>query len=123
MITPKTIEWTKSATKILNLVDMSGGWGPACNQIQDAAYKVLSVKDWNDVSSRVGEDLEISEGNDFITMNGRYFDWKEFDHRKVDIVYAYLLYYSPEQLVKIHSYLRTEQECAELRNKIKKGDK
>lgn len=107
MITPKMIEWTESATKILNLVDMSDGWGPACNQIQDAAYKVLSVKDWNDVSSRVGEDLELSEGSDFITMNGHYFDWKEFDRRKVDIVYAYLLYYSSEQLVKIHRYLCT----------------
>lgn len=123
MITPKTIEWTESAVQILDLVDMSDGWGTACNQIQNAAYKVLSVKDWNDVSSRVGKDLELSEGSDFIMMNNHYFDWKEFDQRKADIVRAYLLYYSPEQLVKIHRYLRTEQECAELRNKIKKGDK
>ena len=123
MITPKMIEWNETAGKILDVVDMSGGWGTACNKIQDAAYEVLSVKDWNDVSSRVDKDLEISEGSDFIMMNNHYFDWKEFDQRKVDIVRAYLLYYSPEQLVKIHRYLCTGQECAELRNKLKKGDK
>ena len=107
MITPKMIEWNETAGKILDVVDMSGGWGPACNQIQDAACEVLSVRDWNLVSSRVEKDLELSEGSDFLMMNGHYFDWKEFGQKKVDIVRSYLLYYSPEQLVKIHRYLCT----------------
>lgn len=91
---------------VLNLLDLSQGWGKACNKIQDAAYETMTVKQWNTFAIRQEHDYKECEGNDYVVFNGQYFDWKEFDTRAKDIVMAYLSYFTEPQLEKILKHLK-----------------
>ena len=90
---------------IVKLLDCSNGWGKACNQIQDAAYEVLTTAQWNSIILRQGRDLTECDGSDFLIMNGQFFDWKEFKTKETDIILAYLSYFTEPQLEKIFNYL------------------
>lgn len=91
---------------IINLLDLSEGWGKACNKIQDAAYATMTVSQWNAFALRQERDMMKSEGSDFIIFNGHYYDWKEFNSKAAEIVMAYLSYFSESQLEKILKYLQ-----------------
>ena len=92
--------------EIIELLDRSNGWGKACNQIQDAAYNVLSVAQWNAFALRQEKDYMECDGSDYVVMNGHCFDWKEFKTKETDIILAYLSYFSEPQLEKILKYLK-----------------
>ena len=92
--------------EIIKLVDLSDGWGKACNQIQDAASETMTVLQWNAFALRQDKDMQECDGSDYIIFNGQMFDWKVFEPKKVEIVKAYLSYFSEPQLVKILAHLQ-----------------
>jgi len=92
--------------EIIKLLNLSEGWGKACDQVQDAAYNTMTVNQWNAFAIRQKRDIMQGEGSDFIVFNGHYYDWKEFDFKTTEIVTAYLSYFSEEQLKKILAYLQ-----------------
>ena len=91
---------------ILSILDLSQGWGKACNKIQDVAYKTMTISQWNAFAIRQERDYMECEGSDYVVLNGHYFDWKEFDCKAADIVLAYLSYFTEPQLEKILKYLK-----------------
>ena len=91
--------------QIVAKLNLLKGWGKCCNQIQDAADKALTDNQWNAYIQRAGRDLEECEGSDFLIINGQCWDWKEFDHKTGEIVFAYLDYFSEPELKRILKYL------------------
>ena len=92
--------------EIIELLDLSQGWGKCCNQIQDAAYETMTVLQWNAFALRQEKDMNECEGSDYLILNDHYFDWKEFDRKAREIVMAYLSYFTEPQLIKILTYLK-----------------
>ncbi len=92
--------------EIIELLDLSQGWGKCCNQIQDAAYETMTPLRWNAFAARQNKDAEECEGEDFVVFNGQYFDWREFDRKAREIVMAYLSYFTEPQLMRILTYLK-----------------
>ena len=90
---------------IIKKLDTSKPWGKLCNQIQDVAYDHLSAKAWNSYIEKAARDSEECDGSDFLVMNGRYWDWKEFDTKTVEIVTAFLDYFNASALTLIEKYL------------------
>lgn len=88
-------------TKVKGLNDKSTSFGVILNRIQDKAEKVLSEKEWNNYLRASSKDADRCAGMDGILLNGHYFDWKEFEVNKKQIVSAYLDYFSEAQLGKI----------------------
>ena len=43
----------------------------------------MSVKSWNTYIKRANRDLNLCQGSDFLTINGHYWDWKEFNANTV----------------------------------------
>lgn len=81
------------------------GWGVACSRIQDVAFDVLTDKELIKITKNSQKDFDECDGSDFLVMNGKYFDWKEFGYRYRDIIAAYLDYYTNDQLKLIASHL------------------
>lgn len=92
--------------EIIELLDRSDGWGKACNQIQDAAFEVLTDSEWDAFAIRQERDYQNCEGSDYLIMNGQYFDWRQFKTKETDIILAYLSYFTEPQLEKILKYLK-----------------
>lgn len=109
--------------KIISLLDRSKGWGKACNQIQDAAFETFSAIQWNTFAARQEKDFNKCGGSDFLIMNGRYFDWKEFESKETEIILAYLSYFTDSQLEKIYKYLYSKKEQTGLKAKSQKEEK
>lgn len=91
-----------------NIVDKtqdSRGWGHVCNTIQDVVFDEFNEKELQEYCEKAQKDAEECEGSDFVTFNGQYFDWKEFNRRCDDIVKAFLDYFDNNQLNKIAKHL------------------
>ena len=96
---------TMTKYELLKHLNMNQSWGEICNQVQDAAEKALTDAAWNTYIRKANHDLEQCEGSDFVLMNGQYFDWKEFDSKKTEIVLAFLEYFSGTDLYRISKCL------------------
>ena len=82
---------------LLEKLNLKYSWGALCNEIQDVAQQVLTTEEWNVVAQAQDRDANICEDWDGVLFNGQYFDWKEFETKKLDILKAYLRYYTPRQ--------------------------
>lgn len=90
--------------KILNKVkrlDM----GHALNKIQDTAEKVLTPTRWNVYLRLSSQDIRRCDGMDGLLLNGEYFDWKEFNTKKDNIVKAFLRYFTDAEILLISNTL------------------
>ena len=93
--------------KILSKLDTQHlNWGKLCNQIQDIAETLLSDESWNAYIKCANRDLGICQGSDFLTINGHYWDWKEFDTNTVPIVSAFLDYFNVKDLNIIAEHIK-----------------
>lgn len=72
--------------------------GNSLNHIQDVAERVLSLRKWTRYVAKSHKDYVACEGMDGIFLNGQYFDWKEFEIHKDDIVKAYLRYFDESDI-------------------------
>ena len=96
--------------KIISKLDMSKTWGVLLNQIQDIASDVLSLNEWSAYTKKANHDVQIAQDEDGVIFNGEYFDWRQFETHKVDIIKAYLRYFNESQLVKIYTAMQGGQQ-------------
>lgn len=75
--------------------------GQSLNHIQDIAEHVLNKRRWRQYLVATGKDAQACDGMDGLLINGEYFDWKEFEYRKDDIVMAFLRYFTDEEIGQI----------------------
>lgn len=73
-------------------------WGKACNILQDIAFNVLTKKSLVRYLHNANKDVEECEGLDGVLLNGKYFDWKEYDYNYKAIINAYLDYFTDNEL-------------------------
>lgn len=83
-----------------------GGWGAILNRIQDAAEAALPKRNFQAYLDKAERDANASEGIDGVLLNGQYFDWREFEPKRLQIVRAYMRYFSAGELNMIHSQLK-----------------
>lgn len=95
---------------INKLKSTHGGWGAILNRIQEAAEQVLPMKSLEDYINKAVKDEAASEGTDGVIFNGEYFDWREFDAKRVQIVKAYMKYFTTGELNMIYTQLRTRRK-------------
>lgn len=72
--------------------------GQALNLIQDIAEKVLTKRRWRQYLVASNKDAQECEGMDGLLINGEYFDWKEFECKKNNIILAYLRYFTEDEI-------------------------
>lgn len=82
---------------LLEKLNLKYSWGKLCNEIQNVARRVLPTNEWNDIAQAQDEDANDCYDMDGVLFNGQYFDWKEFETKKLEILKAYLRYYTPRQ--------------------------
>lgn len=87
--------------QIVSKLNLAKGWGKCLNKIQDVAEKVLTPQQWNTFLIRSNHDAEECEGSDFLMINGHFWDWREFDYKGGEIVFAFLDYFTEPQLKRI----------------------
>lgn len=92
------------------LLDKFGGpersSGKVMNTLQDIAEKILSNKQLDKFFAAISKDYEECEGSDYMILNGHFFDWKEFDYKKVEMVNAFLSYFPAEKITDIENYIK-----------------
>jgi len=76
-------------------------WGKAANFLQDLAEQRLTEQEFEDFLIRANEDVISCDGMDGQLINGFYFDWREFDFKKRDIINAFINYFNEEQQLKM----------------------
>lgn len=86
---------------VVERLDFSQDFGFLLNKIQNIVLEDFSKEEINDYVIKSSRDAEQTEDLDGILLNGHYFDWREFDTRKREIVSAYLEYFTDEQLERI----------------------
>lgn len=91
--------------KILEKINLDKGFGYALNTIQDVACEHLPEKSVNRFLTAANKDADMCEGMDCIILNGRMFDWKEFELKVEEIVLAYLDYFTDEEIETIYKNL------------------
>ena len=91
---------------ILDKLDFRKEWGAIVNQIQDIVCRIFDDDELEIYLKRSAADLRSTEGMDGILFNFHYFDWREFDTKKKEIVAAYLEYFTDEQLERIDRALK-----------------
>ena len=98
---------TRSELKaqILSHLKIGSNWGDACNVIQDVADKHLSTKAWNAYIIQAAKDMAECEESDFLVMNGKYWDWKEFGPCATEIVNTFLDYFGDADLEIIAQHM------------------
>jgi len=96
---------TMTKYELLKHLNMNQSWGKICNQVQDAAEKALTDAAWNAYIRKASHDHDQCKGSDFVLLNGQYFDWKEFDIKKTEIVLAFLDYFTDVQIYRISKCL------------------
>ena len=90
---------------IINKLESThGGWGAILNRIQEAAEQV------EDYINKAVKDEAASDGTNGVIFNGEYFDWKEFDAKRVQIVKAYMKYFTTGELNMIYRQLKTRRK-------------
>lgn len=96
---------------IINKLESThGGWGAILNRIQEAAEQVLPMKSLEDYINKAVKDEAASDGTNGVIFNGEYFDWKEFDAKRVQIVKAYMKYFTTGELNMIYRQLKTRRK-------------
>ena len=96
---------------IINKLESThGGWGAILNRIQEAAEQVLPMKSLEDYINKAVKDEAASDGTNGVIFNGEYFDWREFDAKRVQIVKAYMKYFTTGELNMIYRQLRTRRK-------------
>ena len=96
---------------IINKLEKThGGWGAILNRIQDAAEIALPKKNFETYLKKANIEQEKTEGSDGVLFNGEYFDWREFDSKRLEIVRAYMRYFSESELNMIYSQLKTRRK-------------
>lgn len=96
---------------IINKLESThGGWGAILNRIQEAAEQVLPMKSLEDYINKAVKDEAASDGTNGVFFNGEYFDWKEFDAKRVQIVKAYMKYFTTGELNMIYRQLKTRRK-------------
>lgn len=84
-------------------------FGEAANEINDTAERVLSKAQFRKVLIKQNQDADDCEGMDGMFLNGEYFDWKQFEPRKDDMLRAFLRYFDTPQLELIANNLQKTQ--------------
>lgn len=75
--------------------------GAALNHIQDVAEQILSEERWDSFLIATNVDASECEGMDGMLLNGEYFDWREFEFKKNEIIRAFLRYFTYEEIASI----------------------
>ena len=75
--------------------------GKSLNLLQDIAERVLSKRRWREYLIASSKDAQECEDMDGLLINGEYFDWKEFEFNKNNIIRAYLRYFTEEEVKEI----------------------
>lgn len=68
----------------------SEGWGAIFNYIQNTAEKVLTKKEFNKFLEITGNEFEQCDGQDGQLVNGVYYDWKEFQTKRDEMVCGFI---------------------------------
>lgn len=68
----------------------SEGWGAIFNYIQNTAEKVLTKKEFNKFLEITGNEFEQCDGQDGQLVNGVYYDWKEFDYKRDEMICGFI---------------------------------
>ena len=79
-------------------------FGEALNFIQESAERNLSKKRFKEYLKKATNDFAKCESQDGILINDRYFDWKEFERKKNEIIEAYCEYFTEEELKKLYDF-------------------
>ena len=77
-------------------------FGEAANKINEIAKKVIEKKEFARITRNQQKDLDECDGMDGMLLNNEYFDWKEFETRKNDMIRAFLRYFDIFQLQVIY---------------------
>lgn len=98
---------TKTAAEnLMALVELNtkNNFGEWANLIQDIASEVPSMTDdhWNMIYDRMKADCDATEGQDGILINGSYYDWKQFDTQRNDMIRDYLKYFDDQTLLEVY---------------------
>ena len=79
---------------VINTINNSFGsncsWGKIFNFIQDVAEKTLTKKEFYKFLELTNNEVELCDGEDGHLVNGHYYDWKEFDIKRDDMVNDFL---------------------------------
>ena len=79
---------------VINTINNSFGsnssWGKIFNFIQDVAGKTLTKKEFYRFLELVNEEADLCDGEDGQLVNGRYYDWREFNNKRDDMVNDFL---------------------------------
>ena len=95
---------------IHKLESTKGGWGAILNRIQDAAEVALPKKNFEAYLNKAEIDAAATEGSNGVIFNSEYFDWKEFDSKCLQIVRAFMKYFSSGELDMIYAQLKTRRK-------------
>ena len=80
--------------------------GHALNHIQDVAEQVLTEEEFQRYLIDSSKDADECDGMDGMLLNGRYFDWREFNWNKDQMVKSYLDYFTWDEKVRIVQHLQ-----------------
>lgn len=73
-------------------------FGKAANKINRVAQEVLPKEQFHKITDKQNDDINECDGMDGMLLNGEYFDWKEFETRRDDMIKAFLRYFDTQQL-------------------------
>lgn len=88
---------------ILKKINPKSDIGKILNHLQDVAEQVLSEKEFHKYLVKSCKDMDECEGMDGMLINGQYFDWREFNFKQCEMVYAWLGYFTDKQIARIGS--------------------
>ena len=91
--------------KIMSKIPIEGTWGSVLNDLQDVAYDVLTREEILAYLEKEEADEEKAGGNDGVLFNGDYYDWREFNTKRNNIISSWLSYFPEESLEKIYKGL------------------
>lgn len=98
---------TKTAAEnLMALVELNqkNSFGEWANLIQDIAMDVPSMTEdhWDMIYDRMEADVQDTEGQDGILINGNYYDWRQFETQRNDMIRDYLRYFDDQTLKEVY---------------------
>lgn len=91
--------------EIISKLNPNYNWGKCCNEIQEIALKLLNKKDKEIYLKKTFRDSNMCEGMDCVIFSGKVFDWRTFNNRRNDIIFAFLDYFDNKTLEQIKEKL------------------
>ena len=81
-------------------------WGTILNDLQSKIVATIGDRKYRKYNHIIEEELKLTEDQDGIMFNGRYFDWKMFGTHKTQIVDAWLDYFPDNILSQVTNKIK-----------------